>query len=60
MALPLCFSLTKLSLRLGSSSSTRDFRFCLQNATFQSQIVNLVLETEAISKGNFPLDYLLR
>jgi hypothetical protein len=29
----------------------------LQNATFRMEITNLALKTEAIAKGNFPLDY---
>jgi hypothetical protein len=31
-----------------------------ENATFQTQIINLGLKSEAISKGNFPLDHPMR
>jgi hypothetical protein len=33
------------------------FGIFLMNASFQMQILDLDLETEVISKGNFPLDY---
>jgi len=39
------------------TSCTLVFRVTPKNATFQSKVINLGLKTEAISMGNFPLDY---
>jgi hypothetical protein len=43
---------------VGSSSRNVVFGISPENATFQTQVINLDLKTEAISKGkgNFPLD----
>jgi hypothetical protein len=40
-----------------SSSCTLVFGILPKNATFQTQVINLGLEKEVISKGNFSLDY---
>ena len=40
-----------------TSSCTRVFGIFLRNAIVQMEIINLGLKIEAVSKGNFPLDY---